>query len=107
MRQEEHRIQCGIVHYLRLNGILCFAVPNGGARNAVTGAKLKAEGVLAGVSDLIAIRGGRPFFIEVKTAKGRQSDEQEAFQLSVEEQGFEYLIWRSIDDAVRWVQNGK
>ena len=44
MRQEEHNIQVGIVQYLRLRGFEVFAIPNGGRRDAVTGAKLKAEG---------------------------------------------------------------
>ena len=53
---EEHRIQCACVKYFnlkypKLKGRL-FAVPNGGRRDAVTASKLKAEGVIAGVSGL-------------------------------------------------------
>ena len=53
-KDEEHRIQCACVRWFRLqypqlNGRL-FAVPNGGRRDATTAAKLKAEGVIAGVS---------------------------------------------------------
>lgn len=57
---EEHRIQCSCVKwfnlkYPKLKGRL-FAVPNGGRRDTVTGDKLKAEGVTAGVSDLILLK---------------------------------------------------
>ena len=57
---EEHRIQCSCVKwfnlkYPKLKGRL-FAVPNGGRRDTVTGGKLKAEGVTAGVSDLILLK---------------------------------------------------
>lgn len=104
MRQEEHNIQVGIVQYLRLRGFEVFAIPNGGRRDAVTGAKLKAEGVSAGVADLIILLPiGNALFVEVKTAKGRQSPEQKAFQERVESLGFNYVIWRSVEDAEKFI----
>lgn len=106
MRQEEHNIQVGIVQYLRLRGFEVFAIPNGGRRDAVTGAKLKAEGVSAGVADLIILLPiGNVLFVEVKTAKGRQSPEQKAFQERVEKLGFNYVIWRSVEDAEKFINS--
>ena len=105
MRSEEHDIQVGIVRCLRIAGYEVFAIPNGGRRDAVTGARLKAEGATAGVADLeILTPDGRAVFVEVKTAKGRQSEEQKAFQERIGKLGFKYLIWRSVDDAVRWIR---
>ena len=54
---EEHKIQTTCVKWFnithpKLKGLL-FAVPNGGRRDKVTAAKLKEEGVVAGVADLI------------------------------------------------------
>lgn len=106
MRQEEHNIQVGIVQYLRLRGFDVFAIPNGGRRDAVTGAKLKAEGVTAGVADMIILLPfGNVLFVEVKTAKGRQSPEQKAFQERVESLGFNYVIWRSVEDAEKFINS--
>lgn len=106
MRQEEHNIQVAIVQYLRLRGFEVFAIPNGGRRDAVTGAKLKAEGVTAGVADMIILLPiGNVLFVEVKTAKGRQSPAQKAFQERVESLGFNYVIWRSIDDAEKFINS--
>ena len=106
MRQEEHNIQVGIVQYLRFRGFEVFAIPNGGRRDAVTGAKLKAEGVTAGAADLIILLPiGNVLFVEVKTAKGRQSPEQKAFQERVESLGFNYVIWRSVEDAEKFINS--
>lgn len=58
------------------------ATPNGGKRDAITGANLKAEGVKAGVPDIqfpVAYGAYLGLFIEMKRAKGgRFSPEQEA-----------------------------
>ena len=106
MRLEEHNIQVGIVQYLRLRGFEVFAIPNGERRDAVTGAKLKAEGVTAGAADLIILLPiGNTLFVEVKTAKGRQSPAQKAFQERVESLGFNYVIWRSIDDVAKFIKS--
>lgn len=113
MRQEEHKIQCAIVKwfyyaYPQYRGGLFFAVPNGGHRNIQTAARLKAEGVTAGVSDLILLvskQGYHALCIEVKTLKGRQSENQKAWEAKVEAQGFKYALVRSLDEfaeLVRW-----
>lgn len=84
---EEHRIQTACVRWFRLKYphlfARLFAVPNGGRRDGVTGARLKAEGVLAGVADLILLvpnAGYHALLIEMKTPKGRQSESQRAWQ---------------------------
>lgn len=85
-----------------------FAVPNGGYRNAVTGAVLKAEGVLAGVSDLILLYPSGEFHglcIEMKTPDGRQADTQKEFQQAVEEVGYKYAICRSVTDFISEVNS--
>lgn len=62
------------LRYPKLKGRL-FAVPNGGRRDAVTASKLKAEGVIAGVSDLILLKSNRDYgalLIEMKKKGGYQ-----------------------------------
>ena len=52
---------------------LLWAIPNGGRRDAVTGARLKAEGVLAGIPDLFLswpANGRHGLFIELKRQRG-------------------------------------
>ena len=104
MKFREHQIQVGIVKYLRANGILVFAIPNGGQRSAKTGAFLKEEGVMAGVADLIILLPECAIFVEVKNTNGTQQRTQTAFQKRVEELGFKYYVWRSVDDAVDFLR---
>lgn len=80
MKQLEHKEQATLIEWWKLahkqfNVPECclFAIPNGGARSATTGAMLKAEGVRAGVPDLfLAVPRGsyHGLFIEMKKTKG-------------------------------------
>lgn len=108
-RCDEHRLQCACVRLFRLQyphlSLLLFAVPNGGARDAVTGARLKAEGVVAGVADLILLTpsadgSAHALCLELKTAKGRQSDSQRDFQAAATAAGNRYVIIRSLEDFI-------
>lgn len=108
----EHRIQQACVRwfnlqYPHLRGRL-FAVPNGGRRDVVTGAKLKAEGVVAGVADLILLVTNKAFgalLIEMKKPGGIQSAAQRQWQGIVTRGGeYKYVICRSIYDFMREIR---
>ena len=106
----EHTLQKNCVMWFRLQypklRSLLFAVPNGGARSVTTGAILKAEGVLAGVADLLLLVPSREYHglcIEMKTAKGRQSPFQKQWQKDIEAQGYKYIVCRSFADFVEQI----
>lgn len=103
---EEHRIQCACVRwfsmqYPQLRGRL-FAIPNGGIRDATTAAKLKAEGVVAGVADLILLKSNRCYgalLIEMKSLKGKQRDSQKQWENTVCADGeYKYIVCRSFEE---------
>lgn len=111
----EHELQVACVEwfryqYPRLSKRL-FAVPNGGYRDRRTAAKLKDEGVLSGVSDLILLKPNTRFhalLIEMKVTEkySRQSSEQKEWQkelTSLDE--YKYVVCRSIDDFMREVND--
>lgn len=84
---------------------LLFAVPNGGWRGARTGAQMKYEGQVKGVSDLILFypSGGKASLcVEMKRPhkKGRtpsiQSEEQKQWQKLVERYGHTYVVCHGI-----------
>jgi hypothetical protein len=77
-------------------------------RNNIGKAELHGRWVAFGVggvggSDLIAVFRGRAVFIEIKSASGRQTIEQQTFQRLVELKGAEYKLWRSADEARAWL----
>lgn len=44
---------------------------------------------------------GKFFAIEVKSAKGKQTEDQQAFQMAVERSGGLYILARSVEDVER------
>lgn len=106
MRHAEADFQVGVVRFLRMAGHFVFAVPNGGSRNLREAVNLKAQGVMAGVSDLIVLLPGKKvYFIELKNpnGKGRQSPAQREFEDNVRAHGHEYLIWDKWAQAEQFV----
>lgn len=89
MKNLEHQYQSAVIAWwaikhksYKLPEFALFAVPNGGARNAVTGAILKREGVRKGVTDLILLKPNKDYaglLIEMKATKGVISKDQQAF----------------------------
>ncbi|MDD3019488.1 MAG: VRR-NUC domain-containing protein [Alphaproteobacteria bacterium] len=80
---------------------MIFAVPNGGCRNSREAAIMKAEGVTAGVADVILLvsrDGYNSLCIEFKTEKGRQSELQRQWQDEAEKNGNKYVICRSFKE---------
>lgn len=111
-RDEEHKLQKLCVRWFRMQypflRSLLFAVPNGGRRDELTGAKLKDEGATPGVSDLILLKNNKKYStlcIEMKTKVGRQSESQRNWQKEVERAGNKYVVCRSIEEFIEVVND--
>lgn len=87
----EHEEQRETVKWFRqtFKGVRIFAIPNGGLRNKMTAARLKVEGVSAGVPDLYIP--AWKLWVEMKRTKGGVVDKNQ-------KDWHEYL--RSIGDTV-------
>jgi len=97
-----------LVEWLRLQGIGFFAVPNSARRDARNAARLKAEGMRAGVPDLIFTRrfaNGQPVALELKTKKGRLSNSQREVIREMESEGWIVLVAFGLEDAVKKVRD--
>jgi hypothetical protein len=101
----EHQIQASFTQWLRLQGILGFAIPNGGFRHISVARKMRAEGVLAGVPDYFLPRLGKNgelgLFLEFKTNKGAVSEAQKLVFGELRSRGYAVIVVRSLEEAVK------
>lgn len=105
MRHNESEMQRACVRWFRYrypqHASMLIGIPNGVATTERQGAILKAEGMLAGVADLLLLlpaQGYTMLAIEMKTDKGRQSPRQQAWQQEAERHGIRYEVVRSFDE---------
>ena len=97
---------------------LCYAVPNGGQRNAVVAKKMKAEGVEAGMPDInldwaseredvdywgnsIMVDDCYGLRIEMKFNKNKLTPQQKEKKALLVESGFEYVVCYSAVESIR------
>ncbi len=94
--------------YPHLAGVF-FAIPNGGKRDPVTAARLKAEGVLPGVPDLFLaapIGGKAGLWIEMKPLlKGSASKAQKAMHADLAAQGYAVTVAHGYEAAKAAITN--
>ena len=96
MTQSEHDIQALILIYVTsLPDTFAFRMNTGKAR---MGGRFVTFGI-PGQPDIFAIIRGRFVGIEVKTATGRQSKDQQNWQRNCERAGGLYILARSVDDV--------
>lgn len=101
MKHTESKLQENCVKWFRYAypqwALFLIAIPNGGRRDARTGAVLKREGVVAGAPDLVLFDpfGKRlPLFIEMKRpdGKGQQTESQLRFMRTYRHKGYTYEV---------------
>lgn len=106
--QPEFALQCRVVDYLAsLPGVGFFHhSPNGSKlhgsqqQRQITGARLKRSGTQAGFPDLLVYASeGRVGHLELKSEKGRLSDNQKAVRECLEALGHHYAVVTHTDEV--------
>jgi hypothetical protein len=114
MYPSEHNEQKTLVEWVAWNTgqhpelSLLYAVPNGGYRMEQTGARLKSEGVKAGVPDLclpVARQGFHGLFIELKARHGTLKPTQQAWLAALNEQGYLAVVCWGADEAIATIKD--
>ncbi len=104
----EHSEQCAVIEYCKIRRYPVFAIPNGGSRNKAEAAKLKAEGVSAGVPDLfipIPKQGCHGLFIEMKVGKNRTSPEQDEWLALLRKNCYKAAVCYGADAAIKTIDD--
>ena len=108
MKQTEHDEQVKLFQWAKLQSgkhpqlTMMFAIPNGGQRNIVTATKLKAEGVKSGVPDIFLAFPSKTehgLFIEMKSTKGKLSENQREWIGALSSSGYRCVICYSFSEA--------
>lgn len=115
MRHEESNIQKAVIRWWAMahRGLgvrhedALMAIPMGGKRDPISGARLKAEGARKGTSDLfLAVPrkcGLAGLWIELKKPKGRATTEQHDFLDNRRKDGYAGSICFGFDDCVKTI----
>ena len=102
----EHQSQTAVISWWALEckryelpPFALFAIPNGGARDPITGSRLKQEGVRAGILDLmLAVKRGNfgGLFVEMKKLGNHPSPAQQQVMNYLAQAGYERKVcWTS------------
>jgi hypothetical protein len=103
MKRPEQAIHQAVVAHLNMRAepdVFYFHPANGGKRTAFEGRLFKALGVVAGVPDLIFLKRGRMYALELKAAKGRPTALQSECHEAMRRCGAVVEIARSLDEAL-------
>jgi len=102
----EHQLQVQANKYMSLQypqyEKRFFAIPNGGARNAIVGKKLKDEGTLVGVWDLfLSVPKGKygGCWIETKWGDNTLTDSQKAFR-KANKDDYYFYVYYNMDEFI-------
>jgi hypothetical protein len=99
----EQQIQRAVFQHLELRGastMFAFHPANGGWRSRVEAAILKGMGVRAGVPDIIAVKGGRCYALELKASGGRLTPVQRDAHAALVAAGATVEAAYGLDDAL-------
>jgi hypothetical protein len=111
----ESAIQTALVEYLHLmapqRGFLFFSCANEAMGKAQSGAgmgrmmRLRRMGLRSGVADMVIVKDGRAYFLEMKRRLGKQSANQLEFEADAIRAGAEYAVAHSFDEALKILKN--
>jgi VRR-NUC domain len=106
-RRVEGQLQAAVFQHLAVRattGTFAFHCPNGGARSPIEAKILKGQGVVPGVPDVIAIRQGEVFAVELKAPGGRLSPAQLECHARLQAAGAKVATAAGIDEAIEQLE---
>lgn len=102
----EHDLQTAVFQWAHDSGLpelaMMFAIPNGGHRHPAVAAKMKMEGVCAGVPDIcVAVaRGGyHGLYIELKVGRNQPTEAQRDWLARLAAHGYKTAVCRDLESV--------
>ena len=104
---KESTIQQQICEYLSLLGIFYFSIPNEHYNiSHAQRTQLRKMGLLPGMPDIGILENNNIYFIEIKTASGRLTEQQTVIHEILKKRGYTVEVCRSVEDVAiflkRW-----
>lgn len=99
-----HRQIAALLTWAASPGVVWWHTPNGEARSKAGAGRLKAMGTRAGMPDLMLLRGGLLYALEIKAAAGRVSPAQAEVHRALADAGAEVWVAFGYDDAAGWLR---
>jgi hypothetical protein len=106
-QRTEQLIQASVFDHLRMRSTpntFAFHPANGGFRNPIEGKILKGQGVVAGTPDIIVVKAGRTYALELKSPDGRISDAQRSTMDAMMAAGVICAVAYGIDQALHQLE---
>lgn len=103
MNRPEQDMHKAVVSHLKLRSaprVFFWHTPNEGRRGWVNAAALKAMGMVSGVPDLVILKGGELFALELKATSGRLTPSQRLVMERMRDCGAHVAVARSLDEAL-------
>jgi hypothetical protein len=103
MKRPEQEIHKAVVSHLAARAerrVFWFHVPNGGKRSIIEARIFKGLGVIPGIPDLIIIKDGKVFALELKAPGGRLSPSQRLTIAGMQHCGVEVAVATGLDEAL-------
>lgn len=105
----EHDTQRILMVWFKRNypDLLLFAIPNGAKRDIITGSRLKAEGVVAGIPDLFLAYPKQSYnglFIELKTETGKLRKSQKEILTRLNDAGYHAVVAYGYEEAKKVIR---
>jgi hypothetical protein len=116
MKITEHQIQSALFQWFKIQHpkLIMFAIPNAAKRSFAQASYMKAEGLISGIADIFLMCANKThhgLFIELKSAKGKLSEQQAYFLEQAKERGYQAIVCYSFDEAktaiTNYLQEGK
>ncbi len=103
MNRPEQDLQIAVVAHLRARAepkVFFWHTPNEAKRGWVNAAILQAMGMTAGIPDIVILKGGDMYALELKAPKGVLSPSQGLVLQRMKDCGAQVAVAKSLDEAI-------